>query len=243
MDFIKKDYFGHEMLEFTISSRTAYLVCPDVPCDGKPWLFKTEYFRAFPEFELDMLERGYHIAYVENTTRWHHPNDDAIKHELSLFIQKKFGLHPKCLPVGMSCGGMQAIYYTAAFPDDIAGLYLDAPVVNLLSCPGAVGKGFSFMEEFTAQTGMSLIDLLSYRNHPLDNLQPIVDNNIPVFIVSGDEDNTVPYDENGELLYKYVKSRGGNIQEVIKKGCDHHPHGLDDRTELINWAESVYKNL
>ncbi|MEE0928209.1 MAG: prolyl oligopeptidase family serine peptidase [Acutalibacteraceae bacterium] len=241
--YIEKDYFGRKMLEFKFGERTAYLVCPDKSCAGKPWLLKTEYFWAFPEFEKDMLERGYHIAYIENATRWHHPDDDTMKHELSLLLQKEFGLNPKCIPIGMSCGGLQAIYYASSHPDDVAGMYLDAPVVNLLSCPGGLGKGRSFMDEFTAHTGMTVVDLISYRNHPLDNLEVIVDNNIPVFLVAGDSDLTVPYDENGALLYDFIKSRGGNIQAIIKEGGDHHPHGLADRTPLITWAESLYKEL
>ena len=242
MEFTERDYFGKKMLEFKLNGRTAYLVCPETPCDGKPWLLKTEYFWAFPDFEKDMLNRGFHVAYIENATRWHKDSDDRAKHDLSVFLHEKFGLNSKCINVGMSCGGLQAIYYAAAYPEDIAGLYLDAPVVNLLSCPGCAGssKG-NFMDEFTANTGLTFKELLSYRNHPFDNLDIIFKNDIPIFIVAGDSDNIVPFDENGLLICQKANETGGRINLILKEDCDHHPHGLNDRSPLIVWAESLYK--
>lgn len=240
MEYFKADYYGREMLEFEFLGRQAKLVLPETPAKGNPWLMKTEYFWAFSEFERDMIDRGFAVAYIANKTRWHDPSDDSAKHELSLFLQKEFGLNEKCIPVGMSCGGLQAVYFAAAYPSDIKGLYLDAPVLNLLSCPGGVGEGHSFMEEFTDHTGMTLTDLMSYRNHPLDNFGKLAENKLPVFLICGDSDKTVPYLENGKLLYDYYTERGLDIKQIIKENCDHHPHGLTDRVLLIEWALSLY---
>ena len=41
----------------------------------------------------------------------------------------------------MSCGGLCAINFAAKYPDLVSVLYLDAPVVNLLSCPMGFGVG------------------------------------------------------------------------------------------------------
>ena len=241
MKYTKADYYGRTMYEFELDGRAAKLVIPENPAEGKPWLLKTEYFWAFPSFELAMLERGFYVAYVENKTRWHHPSDDVAKHSLNEFLQKEFGLNSKCIPVGMSCGGLQAIYYANKFPEDIAGLYLDAPVCNFLSCPGSVGaSNGNFMEEFTKNTGMTLTDLINYRNHPIDNLDEIIKRQIPVFLVCGDSDNTVPFLENGAALYDKISNGGGKIEKIVKEGCDHHPHGLDDPSPLVNWALSLY---
>ena len=38
---------------------------------------------------------------------------------------------------------------------------------------------------------------------------------------------------------KYIKS-GKTIFEILKKGCDHHPHGLQDNTPLIEFALKYY---
>lgn len=80
------------------------------------------------------------------------------------FLHQEFGLDQKCLPVGMSCGGMHAVYFAAKYPERIAALYLDAPVLNLLSCPAGVGlAGDEMYEEFVRDTGMTKSDLIKVR--------------------------------------------------------------------------------
>ena len=32
-----------------------------------------------------------------------------------------------------------------------------------------------------------------------------------------------------------------NFYEIIKQGCDHHPHGLEDCTPLIAFAKKYYQ--
>ena len=65
-------------------------------------------------------------------------------------------------------------------------------------------------------------------------------NNIPILLVAGDSDGVVPYSENGILVEKYYKENGGNIQVFIKPGCDHHPHGLEDPTPIIEFVEKNF---
>ena len=125
-----------------------------------------------------------------------------------------------------------------AGPECVSALYLDAPVMNLLSCPAGLGKGRStVMHEFTDHTGITLTELLSYRDHPIDKMHLLLENNIPVFIVYGTADPIVPYDENGELLERYYRANDGIIETVAKPGCAHHPHGLEDNTPLIKFVE------
>lgn len=239
--YIEKDFHGYPLIEFDIDGRTALLVRPKNTAEGAPWLLKTEYFDAFPEFELEMLSRGWHVAYVANKTRWHDASDDDAKAALAKRLSAEFSLSQKCVTVGMSCGGMHSIYFASKYPELVAGLYLDAPVVNLLSCPCGIGKtdNESLYEEFVSHTGMTKSSLINYRNHPYDHLGALVENNIPVFLVCGDCDLTVSYEENGKALYEYISSRGGNIIQIVTKGRGHHPHGLIDLSPLVEFAEAA----
>lgn len=56
-------------------------------------------------------------------------------------------------------------------------------------------------------------------------------------MVYGDSDDVVPYCENGALLEKYYRENGGVIFTYGKEGCGHHPHGLEDNTPIIEFAE------
>ncbi|MBR4072762.1 MAG: prolyl oligopeptidase family serine peptidase [Clostridia bacterium] len=232
---------GFKRLDFELDGRKAILVQPDSPVEGNKWLLKTEYFDAFPAFEIEMVKRGYHLAYIENITRWHLDSDDDAKAALCEFLIKEFSLNNKCMPVGMSCGGMHAVYLAAKYPQYIAALYLDAPVLNLLSCPCGVGKGATYMyEEFLNARGQTVSEMINYRNHPIDNAYKIVEHNIPVMLVCGGSDDIVPYDENGKYLTEYMSKNGGNITEIIKPECGHHPHGLEDNAPLIEFTLKYY---
>ncbi|MBQ9112160.1 MAG: alpha/beta hydrolase [Clostridia bacterium] len=233
---------GYIRLDFMFEDRRALVVCPKTPTEDKRWLFKTEYFGAFPAFELAMLERGYYVAHVNNVTRWCLPEDTDVKARFCDFLIARMGLNKRCVPVGMSCGGMQAVYFGAKYPQYVAALYLDAPVLNLLSCPCGVGAATrDLYAEFVRATGMTVSDLINYRNHPIDHAGELIDAGIPVFLVCGDSDTVVPYVENGKELARIYRERGGVIEEIIKPGCDHHPHGLEDNTPIRLFVEKYYE--
>ena len=112
-----------------------------------------EYFGAFPNFEISMLERGWHLAYISNKTRWCIDEDIEIKKEFADFISKEYGLCKRCVPVGMSRGGLIAVKFVAKYTEYVSAMYLDAPVMNLLSCPADLDIGQSgFLNEFIEAT-------------------------------------------------------------------------------------------
>ena len=118
-------------------------------------------------------------------------------------------------------------------------LYLDAPVINFMSCPCGFGIGKPLAEdnsEILNALGLKDISqLLAYRDMPLDKLGVLAEAKIPVVMVAGDSDQVVPYCENGICLEKTYKDAGVEIEVYIKPGCDHHPHGLADPTAPMNF--------
>lgn len=242
MDYKQSEWYGFKRLDFTFQGREAILVCPDEPDPARRWLLKTEYFGAFPAFEIEMLKRGYHVAHVSNITRWHVEADTHVRAEFCRFLATEHGLHPKCVPVGMSCGGLQAVYFAAAYPALVSVLYLDAPVLNYLSCPCAVGGSDSSMyEEFVRHKGLTIHDLINYRNHPIDNADRLIAEGIPLALICGDSDRIVPYAENGLALSQKYRASDLPFFEVLKPGCDHHPHGLEEQGPLIEFVETHYR--
>ena len=202
-------------------------------------MLKTEYFGAFPSFELEMLSRGWGLAHIENSTRWVNPGDIEDKKPFCDFLQREFGFAKKCLPVGMSCGGMYAVLLAARCPQLVDVLYLDAPVIDLLSCPCDMGIAQSGLyEEFFRITGKTKSEMLSYRDHPLDHLPTLLAHDLPVVLVAGDSDRTVPYVENGALVEQAYRKQGGRIRVLLKEGCDHHPHGMPDGATVADAIES-----
>lgn len=232
---------GFKRLDFLFEGREAILILPNEPQADKKWLYKTEYFDAFPSFEIEMLGRGYYLAHVQNISRLCPEEDTDMRPRFCEFLKSEFVLNEKCLPVGMSCGGMQAVYFAAKYPEYVAALYIDAPVLNLLSWPLGMGESqYVCRDEFEKAIGIPIPDMLNYRNHPIDCKEALLKSGIPVFMVCGDSDTTVPYNENGKFLADYFKANNGNLTEIVKKGCDHHPHGLEDNTPLIEFVKRYY---
>ena len=235
---LEKEWNGFRKIEFLFENREAILVIPKHANENKNWLFKTEYFGAFPSFEIEMLKRGWHLAFIKNVTRWCLDEDLDLKKRFAEYLHEQYGLYHKCVPVGMSCGGLIASKFAAKYPNFVSVLYLDAPVMNLLSCPAGIGMaGNGMLTEFTEATGISLSELTYYRDHPIDKMPLLLKNNLPIIMVYGDSDNVVPYSENGAVLEKYYRENGGIIKTIGKANCGHHPHGLDDNAPLIEFVE------
>lgn len=237
METTKSLWNGFQRLDFKFEDREAILILPEEGKKCGKWMLKTEYFDAFPNFEIEMVQRGWCLAYIKNITRWCLDEDLDLKARFADFLIKEFDLYEKCVPVGMSCGGLIGTKFAAKYPEYVSCLYLDAPVLNLLSCPAGVGDATDILfAEFQNATGMTLSQLISYREHPIDKMHILLENNIPIMLVAGDSDSVVPYHENGAVLEKYYKEKGGTIEVIIKPGCEHHPHGLEDSTPIIDFV-------
>ena len=235
-----ENWNGFNLERFTLNGADALIVYPKEGTANGKWMLKTEYFGAFPDAEIKLLEKGYHLAHIQTKTRWHIDSDDENKKVLCESMHNEKGLSKKCVPVGMSCGGMQAIYFAAKYPEYVSCLYIDAPVVNLLSCPGCLGKNksdelFAMRQQMLEQKGLTFTQLLSYREHPLDYLDKLVSHKIPMILVSGDSDTVVDFEENGLLVKQAYEKAGIEIETYIKPGGNHHPHGLFDNTPIVEF--------
>ena len=225
--------------EFQFEGYDAIVVLPE-KITKKQWLLKTEYFDAFPYLEVEMLKRGYLLAFITNKNRWGSREDLERKARFVDFIAEKYNLDSKVIPVGMSCGGLYAIKFAGLFPEKVAVAYLDAPVVNILSCPCYLGKtkypGIVAQEVYNA-LGLNEITVLSYRDHPLDHIPSLIKNRIPVVLVYGDVDEVVGYEENGILVKEAYEKTDIPHLVICKPGCNHHPHGLEDPSKVIEFIE------
>ncbi len=232
---------GYNLEHKEIYGRDAVIVYPKEGTANGKWALKTEYFGAFPDTEIKLLENGYHVAHIATQTRWYVHEDNDARVELAKYMHEILGLSKKCVIVGMSCGGMQGIYMGAKNPELVSCMYLDAPVVNLLSVVFGLGRTSTckdlegFQKQFIEDKNMTLADAISYREHPLDYIPKLVENKIPLILVSGDSDTVVNFEENGLFLQKAYEKEGIPLEVYIKEGGDHHPHGLLDNTPIVEF--------
>lgn len=241
----EKSLWRDEFVQYTFrfEDRQAIVVFPSESNKTSRWLLKTEYFHAFQDLEYEMVKRGFHLVYLENRSRWVAEGDLEAKFRFRCFLMEEFGLAPKCIPVGMSCGGLHAIKQAGYFPEMISALYLDAPVVNLLSCPCRLGlpanRPFDAREEMLTALNMTMSELIAYRDHPLDHLPRLVRERIPVLLICGEADQVVELKENGMHIVKAYENTDIPFLFMLKPGCDHHPHGPaeDEMDRAISFLE------
>lgn len=232
---------GFRMESFVFEDHDALLVFPKEGTANGHLLVKTEYWGAFPATEAALVEKGFHLCYIRNDNRWGTDADIERKARFVRFVAGKYGLNEKVVPVGMSCGGLSAVKFAAAYPELVACMYLDAPVFNYMSCPCGFGVGEALdkgkgIDEAIGALGLSGIsELICYRDMPMDKIPALVKHKIPVVMVVGDSDTAVPYTENGILLKNAYTAAGLELPVYIKEGCAHHPHGLDDCSIVVDF--------
>ncbi len=231
-------FYDFDKKSFLFEGREAIIVFPKKADKNKNWLLKTEYWDAFPETELEMVERGFHLAYVQNSSRFATYEDCELKKRFVEFLSLEYGLSDKCVPVGMSLGGAHAINFAGFFPECVKCIFLDAPVLNFLSYPGRYVEEHVWKKEFiAAYPGITRAKLLDdFKYHPIKQSFSVMENNIPIVMLYGTQDKTVIYEENGQLLEEVYENKK-DLLLVIQRGMQgHHPHGfLHDKSPLINF--------
>ncbi|WP_052572999.1 alpha/beta fold hydrolase [Haloferula sp. BvORR071] len=240
MDSAKvSEWSGYKRLDFTVDGRAALLVVPKQSAAGMPWIWRTEFFGHEPQGDIALLEKGFHVAYIDMQDMYGAPV--AMKHMDAYydFVVPVFGLSKKTVLEGFSRGGLFAFNWAALHPERCAALYVDNPVCDFKSWPAAKGasKGGSpgDWQKLLKAYGMTEAEALAYKKNPIDNLEPLK-GSVPILAVIGMADDGVPPKENIDLVEERYKQLGGKIEIIRKPGEGHHPHSLKDPTPIVEFV-------
>lgn len=233
------DYHGFQVREFECGGRKAKLVIPDKPVGGK-WIWRTEFFGAFDTVDAEMVRRGYYLAYIEMHDMYGAPAAIDIMAEFSNTLETDCGLNTKPALFGFSRGGLYACQYAYMYPEHVSALYLDAPVLDIRSWPCGLWKSRGNEKnriECLEMYGITEDEIASFASSPVDRAENLAHAKVPVIIVAGDADRSVPIDENTYPFLERFRKAGGEAELIVKPGCDHHPHSLEDPAPVCDWLE------
>ncbi len=235
-------FHGFLCEKFDFEDTVGYIVKPNCAPNGRI-AFKTEYWDAFPEIEIELLKRGFHLVHVKNKTRLANKEDIDTKARFIEYVSKKYDLNPRCVLVGMSCGGAQAVNFAAFYPEFVACLVIDAPVLNFLDFPGKYNKYEDIWEaEFkVAYSGVKRSDIFTLPTNPINNVAKLIEEKFPIIMLYGTEDTTVDYSVNGKLLEEAYSENKEILTVIPREYQGHHPHGLLDKSYII--ADMVMEKL
>ncbi len=207
---------------FEVEGNKAFLYAAPAAAPGKPWLWyaptlkgislagRKMYFEAFMKAGISIA--GYDLGEVRGSP--------ASTAKFSLFYEEmvRRGFSPKPILLGQSRGGMMTLAWAFRNPDKVqawVGIY---PVCNLASWPLKNSKA-----QTLADFAMSEEELTAKLKefNPVDNLQGLLVNKVPMFVVHGDSDVVVPFELNTSLLQERYKAGGGQIRVKLILGEGH----------------------
>lgn len=229
---------GFSQLQFSVAGRPCRLVLPEQAAPGRPWIWRTEFFGHAPQADLALLARGWHVAFIQASDLYGAPPAMAIFDTFYQHLIATHGLARRAVMEGLSRGGLYAFNFAVAYPDRVAALYLDAPVLNLQSWPGrskATPEGAKLWRQCMDAYGLDDAGLTAFKGSPIDRVEPVAKAGIPILSVCGDADVNVPLPENTAILAERYRALGGHIEVIIKPGGKHHPHSLEDPTPIVDF--------
>jgi pimeloyl-ACP methyl ester carboxylesterase len=182
---------GYPRIDFVVGNRPAILISPKADAPGRPWIWRTEFFGAFPSVDLALLEKGWHVAYLDVRNLYGAPVALDAMDSFASYLKSEYALTAKPVLEGFSRGGLFAFNWAVRHPESVAKLYVDAPVCDFKSWPGGKGRSKGSPEDWQRclkAYGLTEAQALTYPNNPIDRLAPLAAAKIPIVAVAGDAD-------------------------------------------------------
>ncbi|MFK8110590.1 MAG: alpha/beta hydrolase family protein [Rubripirellula sp.] len=215
---------GFKRIHFTCADRSAYLVIPDQPLPGNPWIWRARFPDFHSEMDIELVKVGYHVGYFDVANQFGSP---AIIKKAAAFYQlmvKGYQLSPKPVMEGVSRGGLFVYNWAAANPDRVQCIYCDTPVCDFRSWPAGTGTGVGSKSAWKAclsAYGFTEEQALKYEQQPLNKAQLIVAAKIPVLHIVSANDRVVPPNENTYRLQEALRKHGGEMEIIsVKEGTE-----------------------
>jgi hypothetical protein len=107
--------------------RRCIVVVPKAAAPGNPWSWRGCYWDHQPQTEIELLKRGFHIAYTSANQNLKPGRQWDAWYE---FLTEGHGLSRKPAFIGMSRGGEYSYMSATTHPDKVSCIYADNPGGN-----------------------------------------------------------------------------------------------------------------
>ena len=232
----KKHFHGHGFIES--SDKTQKVAIPAIPAKGNPWIWRARFWNHEPQFDIQMLELGYHILYCDVSDLFGAPS--AVKRWDDFYKKtQSWGLHSKPILEGMSRGGLIIHNWALANPDKVTAMVADNCVMDFKSWPAGFGASTGHKKAWIAckkaYRFRSDNEAKSYQHNPINKIKELQATNIPILYLISTADKVVPPAENSGLITDKLKI-SNQIQVIKKPNLGHHPHSLPNPASILEFA-------
>lgn len=241
-DTCKNRWYGFERHDFILDGHNGYLVVPDSPVPGNPWVWRARFPQYHPEIDISLVARGFHLVYMdvaglygnsEAVTRW----DTCYS-----YVTREWKLAPKMTLEGVSRGGLIVYNWAKKNPEKVNCIYVESPVCDFKSWPGGKGCGMGSPDDWQQLLKAYQLteeEALHYKDNPIDHLEALAAAKVPARHVVCANDKVVPPDENTAILQKRYSNLGGPIEVLFNQSEPQTLHGhhfpLDDPKATVEF--------
>ena len=218
---------NYEHDDFVLNGSKCTLVHPISEPNGE-WIVRPAFIGEFSQVDDSLLAKGYTMAYCDVRNEYGSYKAQEKFYQFYELVRKKYNLAEKFIIEGLSRGGYFALFFAENHPECIKKIYIDAPVCDLYSWP--LKADSLLFEDAKRKWEECGVPLDSIHDYPIKNFRKILD--IPLIVVYGDADTTVPFAEN----FGRVDISGHKAISIIKKeNVGHHPHSLLPCDTIVNF--------
>lgn len=229
------NWHGFRRIRFRFEGRDAWIVEPaQGPALGRPWTWTMQWADAFVERTgvLDLLARGWRHVHIDTFDRRMDEEGLRASRAFQRFLVERLGFASRARLVGMSWGGFFSVRYAARFPECVARIFLDAPLLTFdgfaqLGAAATPTAAAATIGPWSAEAPAAGGKWSSDPRMPLNMAEALAAARIPVLLLYGGQDATVPPALNCEPFAARLRAAGGEIEVVRRDLFGHHPHGLD----------------
>jgi len=207
---------------FEIDGHKGFLYPAPKPAEGKPWLWYAPTLKGVSIVQRklyfeSLMRAGISIAGFDLGEVRGSPASTATFTRFYEDVVRR-GWSPKPILLGQSRGGLMMLAWGARHPDKVRAFVGIYPVCNLVSWPLKNSKAAT-LADFDLPEAEFVARLSEF--NPVDNLQGLLSNKVPMFVVHGDSDVVVPYDDNTLVLKERYEAGGGKITVKLIPGEGH----------------------
>ena len=250
----QSDFHGCALFSVTIGSDKAQVLVPEKPAPGRPWVLASQLYSLesapvayMTRTELELVKHGFHVVALPLGNTFGAPDAIAKYDAVYRDMTGKYGLAKRVALMGLSREGLAIARWAAANPGKVSGLYMDKAVCDFKSWPGGkmgVGKGSpADWESLQKLYGFkSEAEALAFDRNPIDLAPKLAAHKVAILYLAGEQDEAVPFAENGGKLQSEYKRLGGVFELIMHPGEGHHPHGSPDPKPVVDFMERCCTN-
>ncbi|MEN8118672.1 MAG: GDSL-type esterase/lipase family protein [Bacteroidota bacterium] len=207
------DWKGFEQVSFTFEEYNAWVVKPQNPQKGNPWIWRARFPGWHTEMDSMLASEGFHLAFIDTKNKYGSTDAVAVWDRFYAHVIKNFNLNKKVTLEGVSRGGLFIYNWAKKNPEKVNAIYAEAPVCDFKSWPAGFGEGKGSQDDWKllmAEYGFVTVEeAKDYVGNPIDGLAELAKHKVPVIHMIGLNDEVVPAKENTLMLIdRYIKLGG-----------------------------------